>query len=244
MRGLLPFEEGLTMRGTMAGELVLIVEDEARIADVLERYLRAEGFRTERAANGKRALEFWRAAQPDLILMDLMIPEIDGLEVTKRIRRESEVPILMVTARAEDVDRLLGLELGADDYIVKPFNPREVVARVKAVLRRSKGQVRTPQHYQVGGLEIDLEAFQARCRGEPLSLTPTQLRLLAALAAHPGKAFTRNEIMDALGDSGADERTINVHIKNLRERLGACGEQLETVRGVGYRLSGMGSNAD
>ncbi|WP_337868178.1 response regulator transcription factor [Meiothermus sp.] len=225
----------------MAGELVLIVEDEPRIADVLERYLRAEGFRTERAASGKRALELWRAAQPDLILMDLMIPEMDGLEVSKRIRRESEVPILMVTARAEDVDRLLGLELGADDYIVKPFNPREVVARVRAVLRRSKGQIKPPQHYQVGGLELNLEAFQARCQGETLALTATQFRLLAVLAAHPNKVFTRLELMDALGDSVADERTINVHIKNLRERLGSCGEQLETVRGVGYRLSVSGT---
>lgn len=220
---------------------MLIVEDEPRIADVLERYLRAEGFRTERAASGKRALELWRAAQPDLILMDLMIPEMDGLEVTKRIRRESEVPILMVTARAEDVDRLLGLELGADDYIVKPFNPREVVARVRAVLRRSKGQIKPPQHYQVGGLELNLEAFQARCQAETLALTATQFRLLAVLAAHPNKVFTRLELMDALGDSGADERTINVHIKNLRERLGSCGEQLETVRGVGYRLSVSGA---
>lgn len=221
----------------MAGELVLIIEDEAPIAEALERYLKADGFRTERAENGKRALELWRAAQPDLVLLDLMIPPPDGLEVTKRIRRESDVPILMVTAKVEEIDRLIGLELGADDYISKPFSPREVVARVKAVLRRSKGQIKTPQRYAVGALTIDVEAFQAKCHSETLALTPTQMRLLAALAAQPGKAFNRLEMMDALGEGYMDERTINVHIKNLRERMGACGMQLETVRGVGYRLT-------
>lgn len=220
----------------MPGELILIVEDEARIASVLERYLRSSGYRTEVAKDGKRALELWRTAQPDLILLDLMIPEIDGLEVTKRIRRDSDVPIIMVTAKPEEVDRLIGLELGADDYISKPFSPREVVARVKAVLRRSSGQVRSPARYKVENLEVNLESFEAICRGDILPLSPTQLRLLAALVAQPNKAFTRLELLDALGEGFLDERTVDAHIKNLRHRMGRCGERLETVRGVGYRL--------
>lgn len=221
----------------MAGELILIVEDEPRIAEVLERYLRADGFRTERAGNGKLALELWRAANPDLILLDQMIPQLDGLEVLRRVRRESEVPVLFVTAKVEEMDRLIGLELGADDYILKPFSPREVVARVKVALRRAKGAVRPPEHYKLGDLEIDLEAFQARCNGEPLPLTPIHLRLLARMAAHPGRAFTRAELLDTIGEAYLDERTVDAHIKNLRARMGPCGERLETVRGVGYRLA-------
>lgn len=217
-------------------ERILIVEDEVRIADLLERYLRAAGYRTERASDGRRALELWRSAAPDAILLDLMIPEPDGLAVARTIRAESDVPILMVTARDEELDRLLGLELGADDYIAKPFSPREVVARVKAVLRRARREVRTPRRLRVGDLEIDLEAFEARCQGAPLDLTPTQLRVLAALAAHPNRAYHRAELRDALDDPSADDRTIDAHVKNLRRRLGACAQALQTVRGVGYRL--------
>ncbi len=220
----------------MPGERILIVEDEARIAQVLERYLRAEGFRTERAADGKRALELWRAANPDLILLDLMIPEIDGLSVARQVRRTSSVPIIMLTAKVEEVDRLVGLELGADDYVAKPFSPREVVARVKAVLRRAAGQVRSAEHYTVGRLTVDMDAFQARCEDEVLDLSPTQLRMLAAMAAQPGRAFRRQELLEGSVEGFADERTVDAHVKNLRRRMGACGAQLETVRGVGYRL--------
>lgn len=220
----------------MAGERILIVEDESRIAAVLERYLRADGFTVERAGDGRRALELWRAADPDLILLDLMIPDPDGLEVARHIRRTSDVPIIMVTAKVEEIDRLLGLQIGADDYVTKPFSPREVVARVKAVLRRASGQVREATHHVVGPLTVDLGAFEARCHGQPLALSPTQLRLLATLAAHPGKAFHRHELLESQPTGFADERTVDAHVKNLRQRLGACSEQLETVRGVGYRL--------
>ena len=220
----------------MAGERILIVEDEARIADVLERYLRADGFRVERAADGRRALELWRAADPDLILLDLMIPEPDGLEVARRIRAASEVPIVMVTAKVEEADRLEGLGLGADDYVAKPFSPREVVARVHAVLRRSSGRVRAPRHHAAGDLEIDLDAIEARCRGVRLELSPAQFQLLAAMLARSGQALRREELLDALEGSWADERTIDAHVKNLRRRLGPCRERLETVRGVGYRV--------
>jgi len=220
----------------VAGERILIVEDEDRIGAVLERYLRADGFQVERAADGRRALELWRAANPDLILLDLMIPDRDGLDVARHIRRTSDVPIIIVTAKVEELDRLVGLELGADDYVTKPFSPREVVARVKAVLRRAGGQVRGATHHVVGALSIDLDAFEARCGDTLLQLSPTQLRLLAALAAQPGRAFQRQELLEAYTGGLADERTVDAHVKNLRQRLGACSDHLETVRGVGYRL--------
>ncbi len=221
----------------MAAKRILVVEDEARIADVLERYLRAEGFVTERAATGTRALELWRAFRPDLILLDLMLPELSGLEVIRTIRASSDVPVLMVTARAEEVDRLVGLELGADDYITKPFSPREVVARVRAVLRRAGGSVRRSRIYRAGDVEVDLERFTARCGGKPVTLTPTQLRLLALLVQAEGRVLSRHELLDQLGESYVDVRTVDAHVKNLRRRLGPCGTRIETVRGVGYRLS-------
>ncbi len=224
--------------GGDVNERILIVEDEPRIGDVLERYLRAAGFLTERASSGRRALELWRAANPDAILLDLMIPDMDGLEVARKVRATSDVPILMVTAKTDELDRLVGLELGADDYIAKPFSPREVVARLRAVLRRSQGTLKRARRFVVGALEIDLDAFEARCSGDAMGLSPTQLRLLGAMAEQPNRAFRRSELLEALQDPTADTRTVDAHIKNLRQRLGACAEQLETVRGVGYRLRG------
>lgn len=223
----------------MAEKRILVVEDETRIAEILERYLRAEGFATERAGSGKRALELWRAFQPDLILLDLMLPEMSGLEVARTIRAKSDVPILMVTAKAEEVDRLLGLELGADDYITKPFSPREVVARVRAVLRRSGGGSLRPRVYRVGKVSVDMSAFEARCGEATVALSPTQLRLLAALAKADGRVLSRHELLDQLGEPYVDARTVDAHVKNLRRRLGSCGAQIETVRGVGYRLRAL-----
>ena len=224
-------------------ETILIVEDETRLADILEDYLRREGFRTERAKDGARALELWRAAQPDFVLLDLMLPVLDGFEVAQRIRVESGVPIIMLTARDEEVDKLLGLGLGADDYVVKPYSPREVVARIKAVLRRSSGQLVTQEVFKVGDLEVDAGRFEVVCKdkGEVrVDLTASELRLLAALAKEPGRVRSRAELLAASGDAErfADERTVDAHVKNLRRKLGGCGEQLETVRGVGYRLRG------
>ncbi|MER3553793.1 MAG: DNA-binding response regulator [Meiothermus sp.] len=217
---------------------VLIVEDEARLAEILEDYLRRDGFRTERAKDGGRALELWRAANPDLILLDLMLPVLDGLEVARRIRAESEVPIIMLTARDDEVDKLVGLGLGADDYVVKPYSPREVVARVKAVLRRTRGNLLTAEVYRVNGLEIDLGAFEARCEGRPIDLTTSELRLLGLLAKEPNRVRQRAELLAVTGDaeSYADERTVDAHIKNIRRKLGDCGDRIETVRGVGYKL--------
>lgn len=216
--------------------VILIVEDEARLAEILGEYLAREGFRTERAKDGKRALELWRAARPDLILLDLMLPILDGLEVARRVRAESEVPIIMLTARDEEVDKLVGLGLGADDYVVKPYSPREVVARVKAVLRRVGGPAPSGP-LVVGELEVDPSTYLARCRGEEVALTPSELRILAYLAREPDVVRNRAELLSASGDeSFADYRTVDAHIKNLRRKLGPCGEQLETVRGVGYRI--------
>ena len=216
----------------------MVVEDESRLAEILEEYLRREGFRTERARDGLRALELWRAARPDLILLDIMLPELDGREVARRIRAESDVPIIMLTALDDEVDRLVGLGLGADDYVVKPYSPREVVARVKAVLRRSGGQVLTQEAFTVGELEVDVGRFEVRCGGEDLIMTVSELRLLALLAKVPGLVRNRAELLAAVGDPQrfADERTVDAHIKNIRRKLGACAGQVETVRGVGYRL--------
>ncbi len=219
---------------------ILIVEDETRLAEILEDYLKREGFRTERAKDGQRGLELWRAARPDLILLDVMMPVLDGFEVARRIRAESSVPIIMLTARADEVDKLVGLGLGADDYVVKPYSPREVVARVKAVLRRVNGQLLAPETFTVGAIDIDLGQYIAKCHGEEVSMTASEVRLLASLAKEPGMVKSRAELLAATGDAErfADERTVDAHVKNIRRKLNNCGEQLETVRGVGYRLRG------
>ncbi len=219
--------------------LVLVVEDEPEIAEVLEGYLRREGFRTERALDGRQALSLIRAARPDLVLLDIMLPEMDGLEVLRRIRSNGNTPVILVTARTENLDKLLGLELGADDYVTKPFSPREVVARVKAVLRRTLSAEAGKPILRVGPLEIDTEKVVARLGGARLELTPTEFRLLETLARTPGKAFTRAELLEAaLPESDALERVVDVHLKNLRKKLELAGGAnfLETVRGVGYRL--------
>ncbi len=220
----------------MPGERILVVEDEPRIAAVLERYLRADGYQVERAGDGRRALELWRAAAPDLVLLDLMLPGMDGIAVAERIRSTSDVPIIMLTAKVEEGDRLAGLALGADDYVSKPFSPREVVARVRAVLRRAAGNVRSARQHLVGRLRLDLDAFEAYCGDVRLDLSPTQLRILAVLASRAGVALRRSELMEGQSDGFSDERTVDAHVKNLRRRLGPCASQLETVRGVGYRL--------
>jgi two-component system response regulator BaeR len=222
----------------MATGTVLVIEDERTLVGILTDYLRREGFRVETAYDGARGLELWRAARPDLILLDIMLPGVDGLEVARRVRAESSVPIIMLTARDEEVDKLLGLGLGADDYVVKPYSPREVVAREKAVLRRASGAVEAPTTFTLGSLFVDAAAYEARCGDDLLPLTATELRLLAALAREPGRVKRRAELLTSLGDGLADERTVDAHVKNLRRKLGPCRDLLETVRGVGYRLRG------
>ena len=230
--------ENATVEGM---SLVLVVEDELEIAKVLEGYLQREGYRTERAKDGRSALTLFRASRPDLVLLDIMLPELDGIEVLKVIRTESTTPVIVLSARTEELDKLLGLELGADDYVTKPFRPREVMARVKAVLRRSSLQG-APQDapVRVGPLEIDPQRTTAAVHGVALPLTATEFRLLYHMACADGRTFSRAELLEAaLPESDALERVVDVHLRNLRRKLGAEGaeELLRTVRGVGYRLS-------
>lgn len=220
--------------------LLLIVEDEPQLAEVLEAYARQEGYRTERAADGHQALSLFRAAQPDLILLDIMLPGRSGLDVLRTVRASGPTPVIMVTARAEETDQIVGLELGADDYVIKPFRPREVMARVRAVLRRATpAPALSEQPLRIGELEVDRRAVQARVRGQPLMLTPAEYRLLEQLASAPGRAFTREELLStALEGSDALERVVDAHLASVRRKMeaaGVCG-LLQTVRGVGYRL--------
>ena len=230
------------MRSTIDSmALVLVVEDEPEIAALLEDYLRAGGYRTERASDGRKALTLFRAAKPDLVLLDIAMPELNGTEVLKRIREESNTPVIMLTARAEEVDKIVGLELGADDYVTKPFRPREVMARVKAVLRRAHiADEPSSAPVRVGPLEVDLLQTTAELDGRALELTATEFRLLYHMAAHTGRTFSRAELLEAvLPESDAYERVIDVHLGNLRKKLeaGGGGGLLQTVRGVGYRLN-------
>jgi len=217
---------------------ILIVEDEPKIAALLQDYLRTQGgFQTKIVARGDQVLSLFHEYTPQLILLDLMLPGLDGIEVCKQIRAKSSVPIIMITARVEEIDRLLGLELGADDYICKPFSPREVVARVKAVLRRSN-----PPDVQDGKaqLTIDRENFTASYGGARLTLTPVEFALLRSLAAHPGRVFSRDQLMNEMYSDYrvVSDRAVDTHIKNLRRKLkDHCEgkEIIESVYGLGYR---------
>jgi two-component system response regulator BaeR len=216
---------------------VLVVEDEPRLAQLVADYLRAAGLQAQVLDNGSDVVPAVRRQSPDLIVLDLMLPGTDGLSVCRELRRFSDVPILMLTARVEEVDRLIGLEAGADDYVCKPFSPREVVARVKAILRRQRHDpVLAGQ-----GLQIDLQLHVASLDGTPLDLTPVELRLLHALAQTPGRVFSRDQLLDRLHDDqrALSDRTIDSHVKNLRRKLEAVLPGQETIRsiyGVGYRL--------
>ena len=218
--------------------LVLIVEDEPNLSEVLEAYLRRDGFRTERAADGESALRLFHEAKPDLVLLDVTLPKLDGFEVLRQVRQAGNTPVIMVTARVEDVDRLVGLRMGADDYVSKPFNPPEVVERVKAVLRRVR-PVTAEERIYVGGLELDPLGMQVTAAGTRLELTLSEYRLLELLVRHPGRVFSRSELLArCLPESDALERVVDAHLGSVRRKLGAAGvaDLLESVRGVGYRL--------
>ncbi len=221
--------------------LILVVEDEPEIAELLVDYLRSSGYRTERASDGQQALTLFRAARPDLILLDIALPELSGTEVLKRVRLESTVPVIMLTAKAEEIDKIVSLELGADDYVTKPFRPREVMARVKATLRRAHMNEPHSAPLRIGPLEIDPLQGVAAANAQPLALTATEFRLLLHLAKHKGRVFGRAELLEAvLPESDALERVIDVHIGNLRKKLETQGasHMLQTVRGMGFRLIG------
>jgi two-component system alkaline phosphatase synthesis response regulator PhoP len=221
---------------------ILVVDDERKIVTVLKGYLEQAGFRVVTAGDGQMALTTFRHEKPDLVILDLMLPGTDGLDVCRTLRRESSVPIIMLTARAEEADRLIGLELGADDYVVKPFSPREVVLRVRAILRRVEGEVATSEVLQAGDITLDLAAHQATVAGQVVELTPTEFALLAVLARAPGRVFARTQLIQQIQDSPLEgfDRTIDVHIRNIRAKIEADPKNpriILTVYGIGYKLA-------
>lgn len=223
-------------------ELILLVDDEPKIVRLARDYLEKDGFRVVSAGDGPTALAVARRDKPDLIVLDLMLPGMNGWEVCKTLRRESDVPIIMLTARAEEADQVLGLELGADDYVIKPFSPRALTARVRAMLRRTQGQVQTPAIIRAGKLEIDLSAYQAALDGRPLQLTPIEFKLLAVFARHPNQTLSREQLLEHLHGVAfpSFDRSIDSHIKNLRRKLEFSPQNarlIETIYGVGYRFT-------
>lgn len=232
----------------MTDSYLLIVEDEAKIADLLKDYLVAAGFPARIVQRGDAAVAEVRNNPPALVLLDIMLPGMDGMEVCRTIRTFSSVPILMITARVEEIDRILGLELGADDYVCKPFSPREIVARVKAILRRARPQP-TEKPLTVGHISMDCATREVSVKGAPVSLTPNEFALLKALMSRPNRVFTRAELLNLVQGYDFDgyERTIDSHIKNLRKKVAQRlpeQEVISTVYGVGYRLSADSDSAD
>jgi DNA-binding response OmpR family regulator len=225
-----------------ASRTILVVDDEPRIVELARDYLEHAGFRVITASDGPTALDSARRDRPDLVVLDLGLPGLDGLDVTRELRRDGSMPIVMVTARDDEVDKLLGLELGADDYLTKPFSPRELVARIKAVLRRTDRPVEAADLIRVGDLQLDVPRMRTEVAGRSVDLTPTEFTLLATLARQPGRIFTRSQLLDALHGIAFEsyERAIDSHIKNLRRKLEPDPRQpryVLTVYGVGYRLA-------
>ena len=221
---------------------VLVVDDESIVRDVVVKYLRREGFRTLEAGDGETALELVEREHPDLVVLDLMLPGTDGLTVCRRIRARSELPVIMLTARGEEADRLVGLELGADDYVAKPFSPRELAARVKTVLRRSGPPVISDAQLAFGDLEIDAATREVTKAGTPLRLTAKEFDLLWFLASNPRHVFSRDQLMDRVWGYGPalDTGTVTVHVRRLREKIEDDPSRphcLQTVWGVGYRFN-------
>jgi DNA-binding response OmpR family regulator len=222
---------------------VLIVDDEPIVRDVLSRYLLRGGFEVETAEDGERALELFGSTDPDVVLLDLMLPRLDGFEVFARIRERTETPVIMLTAKGQEADRVVGLEIGADDYVTKPFSPREVVARVRTVLRRSAGSANgsPPEPLRFGDLQIDPAAREVHRGRRRVDLTPKEFDLLLFLASHPSRVFSRLEILDELWDFAfdGDPSTVTVHVRRLREKIERDPSRpahLITVWGVGYRF--------
>ncbi len=223
---------------------VLVVDDEPKIAQLARDYLEHAAFTVVTAGDGKSGLEAAARSRPDLIVLDLRLPDIDGLDVTRALRKDSTVPIIMLTARGAESDKLIGLELGADDYMTKPFSPRELVARVRAVLRRWELAQAGGDTFRVADLVLDLPRMRVSVGGRPVDLTPTEFQLLATLARSPGRVFTRAQLLDALHGVAFEsyERAIDAHVKNIRRKLEQDPRRpryLLTVYGVGYRLADL-----
>lgn len=215
---------------------ILIVEDEADLANILVDYLTRDGYSATAINDGERASQALRTAPPDLLLLDVMLPGVDGLTLLRELRRHSTLPVILMTARVEEIDRLIGLELGADDYICKPYSPREVVARVKAVLRRTRP---APAANTDTAIELDAEAWQARIAGQRLELTPKEFQLLQALVSRPGRVLSRTQLLDLLYTDNLDisERAVDSHMKNLRRKLAEAlpgTEPIRSIYGVGF----------
>ncbi len=221
---------------------VLVVEDEPRIAGLVRDYLEHAGFAVLTAGDGAGGLALARARRPDAIVLDLGLPKVDGLDVIRALRRDSAVPIVIVTARGDETDRITGLELGADDYVVKPFSPRELVARIRAVLRRAEMPPLTDERIHAGDLELDVARRRVTVAGHAVRLTPTEFELLATLAREPGRVWTRSQLLDAVRGFSLEtyERAIDGHIRNLRRKLDPApgsSRYVRTVHGVGYALA-------
>lgn len=226
--------------------MILVVEDEEALRHMIADHLRSEGYGIYCAGDGEEALSLWREHQPDLIILDVMLPLLSGWEVLKKVRSADHTPIIMLTARADEIDKLMGLEMGADDYITKPFSPREMAARVRAVLRRSNGG--DPRHFiTLGNLKVDMQRFEALMDHQPLQLTGTEFKILLLLAENPGQVFSRLQILERVyGDIYEGyERTVDTHINNLRrkmEAISATGVKIKTVYGVGYKITDEENN--
>jgi DNA-binding response OmpR family regulator len=225
---------------------ILVVEDERDLNNLVRRHLEDEGHRVVQAFDGQAAVQAAQAERLDLVILDWMLPRLDGLEVCRRVRRDSIVPILMLTARSEEIDRVLGLEVGADDYLTKPFSVRELLARVRAILRRvelmraegSSVDEPAPPALEAGPLRVDLAQHAARLDGRPVELTPKEFDLLVLLLRHPGRAFSRDYLIEKVWgyDAAGSDRTVDTHVLRLRKKLGSVGDRIETVWGLGYRF--------
>ena len=220
---------------------ILVVEDDPRISDVLEYAIKAEGYEVQTAQRGREAAEIARNSTPALIVLDVGLPDIDGFEVCRIVRTFSDVPVIFLTSRSDEIDRVVGLEIGGDDYMVKPFSPRELVARIKAIRRRNQRPESAPttesrSQFHYGPISIDPEKFRIHCQGREINVTAQEFRLLELLIRHPGRVFTREQVLDRAWGDGVfvADRTIDVHVKSLRKKFGSL-EFIETVRGVGYR---------
>ncbi|MBN1304671.1 MAG: response regulator transcription factor [Anaerolineales bacterium] len=220
---------------------ILVVDDKANVRQLLQEYLTEQGFKVTTVTNGREALYEARRSKPDLILLDIMMPEMDGYEFLRQYRQERNTPVIIITAREEETDAVLGLELGADDYVIKPFRMRELVSRVKAVIRRTEDVSDAAQILKVGGVSLDEAMHSVEVNGKPVRLTPMEFGLLALLMGSPGRVFSRDQIVDRLAGKGfaGMGRTLNVHVRNLRTKIEADPEKpeyIETVFGVGYRF--------
>jgi two-component system, OmpR family, alkaline phosphatase synthesis response regulator PhoP len=222
-------------------QTILVVDDEARIVKLVRDYLERAGLNVLAAGDGETALAMARRERPDLIVLDLMLPGVDGLDVCRRLRQESGVPIIMLTARVEEADRIVGLELGADDYVTKPFSPGELVARVRATLRRARGEVGRVPVIRAGDVELDTTTLAATVAGQPVNLTPTEFELLATLARQPGRIWSREQLLEAVHGVAFEsyDRSIDSHIKNIRRKIEPDPRRpryIQTVYGAGYRF--------